>query len=192
MKRAILIIITGVMLVSILIFGPTAVSARGGDELKPDISAPGAVVNGWYTDDVTLSWPIPSGATVAKGCEEIVIDFDTRDIELSCEVETKEGTLNGSVMIRRDITPPIININPPGPIIPVEVGEILVLDADESTDETSGVASIKWDLDLDGVYESENPVSYQVENDEKIIVFPVQVVDLAGNNTSVVVIAILT
>ncbi len=207
MKRINHLFIISALLALISMASAAAVSAQGGEELKPDITAPG-VTNGWYTGNVTVKWPVPRGATVANGCEETTIDFDTPGVTLSCEVKTNEGTLSGSVVIRRDTTPPTIVTNPPEPEIVVDEGTTLILDAFESFDEISGVASITWDLmgmdgvvivngnlvnltNLHDVIHLKNPVDFVAMDGPGQAEFSLQVTDQAGNVSEVAVVVIV-
>jgi hypothetical protein len=205
MKRIKQILIAGALLALIPVVQTVVVLAQGGDELKPDIGAPGA--NGWYRTDVEIRWPLPPRTTVLQGCDDTTINNDTVSVVLDCVVESKEGILSGTVEVKRDATPPTVITDPAGRYVELKEGDTLLLDASESTDKTSGVARITWDLlELDGavagignstnfpnvdVYDLKNPVNLLAEDGPGAAKFSTQVTDVAGNSVSVVVIVIL-
>ncbi|CAN5779480.1 hypothetical protein BH23GEM7_BH23GEM7_29610 [soil metagenome] len=69
--------------------------------------------NGWYTSNVTVSWTVvddESSVSSQMGCEETTISTDTNGQTLTCTATSAGGTDSRSVTIRRDATPPAINL----------------------------------------------------------------------------------
>jgi alpha-tubulin suppressor-like RCC1 family protein len=69
--------------------------------------------NGWYTSNVTVSWTVvddESSVSSQTGCEETTISADTNGQTLTCTATSAGGTDSRSVTIRRDATPPGINL----------------------------------------------------------------------------------
>lgn len=148
--------------------------------------------NGWYTGPVSVAWAVfPDWATTA-GCETTVIDFDTSGASVTCEVTAFGITTSETVTVRVDQTPPVVNIVspslPPGEPLVVDEGSNTPLEA-VATDAISGVASILWDLDEDGVFESTNPANFTRPDGAAGATTPqflvAQALDQAGNASEV-------
>jgi len=70
--------------------------------------------NGWYVNDVTVSWDVSdpeSGIASSNGCDTVTIDYDTTGETLTCSATNGAGLSDSvSVTIKRDATPPTVNI----------------------------------------------------------------------------------
>jgi hypothetical protein len=106
--------------------GPSAVCARtdglgtfaifAADPTPPEIvpHVEGKLNNGWYTGDVTVTWSVTdaqSPSSIAtSGCDPTAITADTRGTTLTCTATSDGGTASASVTVKRDATPPTINV----------------------------------------------------------------------------------
>ena len=71
--------------------------------------------NGWYTNDVTVSWSVTdpeSAISSSTGCVTGVINTDTAGTTLTCSATSVGGTDSQSITIKRDATPPTITAPP--------------------------------------------------------------------------------
>ena len=69
--------------------------------------------NGWYTSNVTVSWNVSdpeSSITNKTGCDPTTISSDTAGQTLTCSATSAGGTDSKSVTIKRDATPPQVNL----------------------------------------------------------------------------------
>jgi hypothetical protein len=76
--------------------------------------------NGWYTSDVTVSWPMfdpESAITSTVGCSPVVISTDTAGTMLTCTATSEGGSASASVTVKRDATPPTISITSPSSLL---------------------------------------------------------------------------
>lgn len=82
------------------------------DDTPPNITSrvSGAAGNNdWYVGDVPVNWSVTdaeSAIVAANRCEEMVIDFDTAGLTLTCTAANVGGTASESVTIKRDATAP--------------------------------------------------------------------------------------
>jgi Flp pilus assembly pilin Flp len=153
------------------------------NNLTPTVSGT-AGNNGWYTSDVTVSWPLQSDWGVVSGCQTTLIDFDTLGRDLSCLVVTADGQIRGGqVTIKRDATPPALELLQP--VFPLNVPEGSSVTFDATAQDNLSQPTLLWDADNDGIYESPNPVILSVPGNLAGWVVPTMVVaiDEAGNET---------
>jgi hypothetical protein len=151
--------------------------------------------NGWYTDDVFVTWPAEPGWIVEQGCQDTLIDYDTppEGVLLVCLwTDSPGGELyGGAVVIQRDATPPqIVSVSPTFPLAADE-GSSLTVDA-SAADAHSGIASLAWDLDGDGAFESPNLTQYPIPDSKQGQISPewiVKATDVAGNESTLQVVA---
>lgn len=86
------------------------------DDTPPDITATitGTLgKNGWYTSDVTVSWTVTdeeSDITETQGCAATTLTSDTDGTTFVCTASSAGGTAADTVIIKRDATPPIIDV----------------------------------------------------------------------------------
>jgi hypothetical protein len=165
MKGTQRVLVASALLV-IAFLGQTAGASAQGVVILIDPEVVGTLGdNGWYTSDVTVTWPVPADADTGSlvGCEETTIDFDTppEGVSLFC-TGMYSGSLDsfvGGIIIKRDATPPQASANlssDPDQPTPLDEGDSLAVDASSSLDAASGLASILWDLDGDGTFEAPN------------------------------------
>jgi Flp pilus assembly pilin Flp len=155
----------------------------GANDLTPEMS--GTVGNnGWYVDDVIVSWPLQPDWGVILGCQPTVIDFDTAGRELSCLAAMADGQISGGqVTVKRDATPPVLELLKP--VFPLNVPEGSSVTFDALAQDNFGQTTILWDADNDGSYENPNPLILPVPGNLAGWVVPSMVVaiDEAGNET---------
>lgn len=99
--------------------------------------------NGWYTSDVTVSWSVvdnESDISYSSGCETTMIDSDTLGVTLTCEATSEGGTNSQAVTIKRDATPPAVNVTGVAANGQYVLGSVPSAGCD-TTDATSGVAT---------------------------------------------------
>lgn len=191
MKHLVRLIMAG-LLPALLLIGRTAPPSQAqGLVIKPIPQITGQLgQNDWYASDVTVTWPLPQEWTVNSGCETTVIDYDTPGIVLTCDITATDGTTGDTeITIKRDATPPVISANlSPDPNVPTIVNEggSLQADASASTDATSGIANIMWDLDEDGSFEAQNDATFTgadgiAQSDPQPCWLVAQATDQAGN-----------
>ena len=81
----------------------------------------GALTNGWYTGDVTIDWLVQdpdSPITSYNGCVQTILTTDTNGTSFTCTATSEGGTASATTAtLRRDTTPPVIQILSPGPTI---------------------------------------------------------------------------
>jgi len=198
MKHLVRLIIAGLLLALLLIGRATPLTQAQGLVLIVHPSVEGILgANGWYISNVTVTWPaVQSDWTLNPGtnCSETIINQDTTGTTLICAGTTSGPNavaFYGEVTIKRDATPPVINANlSPDPASPTVVneGDSLQADASASTDATSGIANIMWDLDEDGSFEASNPALFEgidglvgAINPMFLVGLAAQATDQAGN-----------
>ena len=153
------------------------------NDLTPQISGT-LGDDGWYVGEVTVSWPLPPGWGPMVGCQTTVIDLDTPGQELVCLATTADGQISGGrVTVKRDATPPTLELLKP--IFPLNVPEGSSVTFDAAAQDNLSQPSVLWDADDDGSYESPNPVILPVPGNLAGWVVPSMVVaiDQAGNET---------
>jgi hypothetical protein len=99
--------------------------------------------NGWYTDDVTVTWTVVDGesaVTSSTGCDATTISADTAGTTLTCSATSTGGTASQSVTIKRDGTQPVVTVTGVAHGVTYILGSVPVAGC-ETTDETSGVAT---------------------------------------------------
>lgn len=150
---------------------------------------------GWYTSDVEVTL---SSEDVNSGVDKIQYRVDggswntyTSPFTISADgqhlVEYAATDIAGNVESTKALD---VDIDQTEPVIddggPYEVGEgqVITLDANGSSDETSGVAEIAWDLDQDGSFESGNPANFSYPDGPDIASVDLRVTDAAGNATT--------
>ena len=97
---------------------------------------------GWYVSDVRVSWDVQddeSAVTSNTGCEPRTFETDTAGTTVACEATSAGGTATGSVLVKRDITPPTVTCPSPEPVF--ELYRVGAFVAASVTDATSGAAS---------------------------------------------------
>jgi hypothetical protein len=88
------------------------------DETPPQISP---LINGtlgannWYTSDVHVQWSViePESVVDMANCPELTLTTDTPSLAIRCTVVSNSGDVEYVDAIRRDATPPVINISVP-------------------------------------------------------------------------------
>ena len=67
--------------------------------------------NGWYTNDVTLSWTVvdEESEITRPPCEAVPVTEDTSGVTYTCAATSGGGSTSQSVTIKRDATAPIIS-----------------------------------------------------------------------------------
>lgn len=208
MKRLTKVIISGVLLALLLLQQP-ALPAEA--QCLSEFPAPFVVIDepnrvfefpnsaidgvlpsdgGWYTEDKDLRWELTTQPhAVMLGCEDKLITYDTADEVHSCIIDICPGcnVVSNQVTVRRDATLPVVVTNlSPDQTVPVAEGATLAVDASQSFDETSGVATIAWSLDGDNLFDDSNPAIFKLVdglsgNEPPFHSLVVQVFDQAGN-----------
>jgi hypothetical protein len=102
--------------------GPTAFTLQVNNPAPSDTTAPvieSTIVgtlgnNGWYTDDVSLSWTItdPESAWSSTGCGTVNITADQQATTYTCSATSAGGTSSKTVSIKRDATAPSMTATP--------------------------------------------------------------------------------
>jgi probable HAF family extracellular repeat protein len=96
--------------------------------------------NGWYVSDVQVSWNVvdpETGVSSTSGCETTNIIIDTPGQRLTCSAVNGAGvTGEGSVVVKRDVTPPTVGWDPHPATFTVD--QTISIDCPES-DATSGL-----------------------------------------------------
>lgn len=114
------------------------------DDTPPVIAADVAGTlgdNGWYVDDVTVSWTVTdseSAISEATGCDPSVVTTDTDGVTFTCEATSEGGTASESVTVMRDASPPAVAFS--GNAGSYELDQDVTIACDVS-DATSGVAT---------------------------------------------------
>jgi len=73
--------------------------------------------NGWYTGNVAVSWTVAdpeSPVSNTSGCNNVSVTTDTSGATFTCTASSSGGNSSKSVIIKRDATPPQVNIVTPG------------------------------------------------------------------------------
>jgi len=99
--------------------------------------------DGWYVSDMTVEWTAEdneSAVTSTSGCDPQTVNSDTTGITFTCTATSTGGTASQSITLKRDATPPQINLSAPSD------GGTYVLNAAAASnysceDYTSGLAS---------------------------------------------------
>lgn len=164
-------------------FGPDNIIALGSFTPPPDTTPPIITPiitstlgdNGWYTDDVTLTWEVvdnQSEITSQNGCDTVEIQSDQLETPYTCEAASEGGSDSVTVTIKRDATPPTLTCPVVGPFL-LNSGEqtISVVDVDDPTSGLNVDLSI-----LDALMETENA---------GLQTFTFSAIDMAGNITEV-------
>jgi len=97
----------------------------------------------WYTSDVMVSWTVSddeSAITSTSGCDPVLIDNDTAGMTLTCEAVSEGGTNSASVTVKRDATPPTVNVTGVADGATYILGSVPVASCDTS-DALSGVVT---------------------------------------------------
>jgi hypothetical protein len=95
----------------------------------PDVTAPKITPvitgtqgkGGFYTSDVKLAWNVAdpdSGVAAKKGCDDVSVTTDTNGETYTCAAESKGGTAQQSVTIKRDGAAPALTV--PGTIVKLD------------------------------------------------------------------------
>ncbi|WP_277458288.1 MULTISPECIES: InlB B-repeat-containing protein [Methylococcus] len=69
--------------------------------------------NGWYRSNVTVNWSVTdpeSRVTSQTGCDMVTVSADTSGQTYTCTAVSGGGSATQSVTIKRDATPPVINL----------------------------------------------------------------------------------
>jgi hypothetical protein len=192
MKRIYFSIMLILIAFGILLIWPKPASAQGTVPYITPLVDGILGANDWYVSDVNVTWLFPPELTVYQGCEDTLINQDTPPdgLELNCVVvDASNEYYSGSIVIKRDATPPTVATNllidPP---LSLNEGDSYQVDASASYDDASGVASIQWSLDGDGLFDDGNPAVYQgidgfANADANPEILVAQVIDQAGNTT---------
>ena len=98
-----------------------AIHQEGGGDTTPPVITPivtGSLGgDGWYVSNVTVSWTIedPESPIVftGYGCAPVTIAVDTIYAPITCEAGSQGGPTSNTFVVRRDTTPPAINISVP-------------------------------------------------------------------------------
>lgn len=101
--------------------------------------------DGWYRGDVQVSWSVEdpgSGITGRSGCDPVAVTADTGGRSFTCEAESAGGSATATVTVKRDGTPPSVELTG-GPTDGASYTDGNVPPAADcvAVDATSGVAS---------------------------------------------------
>ena len=112
--------------------------------ISPDVSGP-LGSGGWYTGDVSVSWSVTdasSGVGSSVGCGITSATDDTKGLVVKCDAVDKAGNFaTNAVLIRRDVTAPVITPTVTGTLSASEWYTDNVSVSWSVTDATSGVSS---------------------------------------------------
>jgi hypothetical protein len=178
--------IAGALLATLLLLQAVPMAAQGLVEYIEPEKFGTVGDNDYFTSDVLITWPVePDWVPVGDVCDDTVIDWDTEGVDLACYGTTPEGQFHGEVTIKRDATDPLVGQVMPTYLASADEGEVVEITA-TGLDGGSGVASIEWDVNLDGVFETGNPCDLIIPDSKAGHVLPdfnVKVTDAAGNWT---------
>jgi hypothetical protein len=71
---------------------------------------------GWYTSNVAIDWYVHdwhSQITSSVGCAHVDVTTDTGGTTFTCTATSEGGTASASITVRRDTTPPVVNMSSP-------------------------------------------------------------------------------
>jgi Ca2+-binding RTX toxin-like protein len=146
------------------------------DDLTPPVITPTVTgtlgTNGWYRSNVSVSWTVndpDSAVTSTTGCDSMTIDADTAGTTLGCEATSGGGTATKTVVVKRDVTAPVVTCPSPAPTF--EIYQLGAVVRAAVADATSGPLS---------------PVAQAAANTTRTGTFLAAVIgtDRAGNRTT--------
>jgi hypothetical protein len=97
----------------VVLAAAAAVAAFPGDGAA--VNFPSASCNGggcgggWYKSAVTVSWAYDPGGTPSGGCATTTVSDDTPGVTITCTVTYPAGTVQASVTVKKDSSPPSVN-----------------------------------------------------------------------------------
>jgi hypothetical protein len=104
MARCALVAVVGV--VSFAIWGGAAVAAG-----PPSAACNGGGCGGWFRSSVTVTWSYdPAGVTNTSGCGSATLSDDTSGATFTCTVWYGAPFYGNSVTVRKDSSPPGVNV----------------------------------------------------------------------------------
>ena len=134
--------------------------------------------NDWYTSDVAVTWTVTdpdSPITSQTGCEQQSVTADTDSVTFTCSATSAGGTSTESVTIKRDATPPVVQLFAPANDATFE--QDAVVNADYGCDDTlSGIATCSGPVATGAAIDT---ATAEAKN------FAVTATDAAGNTTTV-------
>lgn len=125
---------------------PDVIPSAPADSTPPEVAATisGSMgSNSWYTGDVTITWSVsdPESDVIEQmGCTDVTVDYDTESKTFTCTATSAGGTIEESVTIKRDATPPELTINTPQEYDVQPVGTALEFSADDVLSGVDGTA----------------------------------------------------
>ena len=69
----------------------------------------GACSSGWYKTSISVSWVYDPGGTPDGGCATQTVSSDTGGASFTCNVAYPGGGVSGSVTVKKDSSPPVVN-----------------------------------------------------------------------------------
>jgi hypothetical protein len=194
MKKHLLLTLLAALLLATT-FGSDPAQAQGFPPIVPAPTVIGTLGNNdWYTSDVTVYWDTsvfdPSW-TIVEGCADVsapvVINSDTTaaGINVLCIVENIGGQGGNGVNIKRDATPPVLElVSPAQNPTSANEGSTLTLQA---LAQDANPFTVGWDLDEDGALDAPNPTSVTIPGLKGSVTpcFIVIATDEAGNTSQI-------
>ena len=155
--------------------------AGGAVDLTPPVvqaQVGGSVgANGWYTSDVSIAWALSdpdSPISAQAGCQSQLVSADTAGVTFTCTATSGGGSNSESVTVKRDATPPLIQLFAPASdaVYPRDA----VVNADYGCDDTlSGL------VNCSGPVEPGAAINTAVSGPQD---FTVTAIDAAGNSST--------